>query len=31
VWGFAGLALIPVGLTICYFSGGFSIVHLAPP
>jgi hypothetical protein len=29
-WGFAGLALIPVGLIICYFSGGFFVAHLAP-
>jgi hypothetical protein len=29
-WGFAGLTLIPIGLIICYFSGGFFVVHLAP-
>lgn len=28
-WGFAGLALIPIGLIICYFAGGFFIAHLA--
>jgi hypothetical protein len=31
VWGFAGLALIPVGLIICYFSAGFFATHLISP
>jgi hypothetical protein len=29
-WGFIGLAMIPVGLILCYFAGGFSTAHLPP-
>src|ERR1700737_3805431 len=29
-WGFAGLALIPIGLVICYFSAGLFVAHPPP-